>query len=73
MIKRDFHGYLLDDAIHEVEMIIGQVRSSGKTEEAEFITGHGKIQIAVLDLLNDYHINSSIQLGNTGVVVATIE
>jgi hypothetical protein len=73
MIRRDFHGYLLDDAIHEVEMIIGDVRNRGMSEEVEFITGHGKIQIAIMELFNDYQISSNIQLSNTGVVVATIE
>ena len=73
MIKRDFHGYLLDDAIHEVEMIIGDIRNSGRTESVELITGHGKIQIAVMELLNDYQISCNIQLGNSGVIVATIE
>ena len=73
MIERDFHGYLLEDAIREVDLIIGDIRSRGATEEVKLITGHGAIQIAVLELFNDYHIPANIQLGNTGVVVATID
>jgi len=73
MIRKDFHGYLLSDAIQEVELIIGDIRNRGVTEQVEFITGHGKIQIAITELFNSYHISYNIQLGNSGVVVATID
>lgn len=73
MIRKDFHGYLLADAIQEVELIIGDIRNRGVTEQVEFITGHGKIQIAITELFNSYHIAYNIQLGNSGVVVATID
>jgi hypothetical protein len=73
MIERDFHGYLLDDALREVELIIGDIRKRGVTEEVKFITGHGKIQIGILELFNDYHIGANIQLSNSGVIVATID
>ena len=37
MIKIDFHGKPLEDALLEVEKLIDGVRLNKKTEEAEFI------------------------------------
>ena len=73
MIKRDFHGYALCDAIQEVELIIGDVRKKGITESAEFITGHGAIRIAITEIFNSYHLTIHAQIGNNGTLVATIE
>ena len=74
MIKRDFHGWLLDDAIQEIHNIVGDVRNGSKTEHAEFITGNGVIKSDIISLLNsEYGIKTNAQLGNSGVLVATIE
>jgi len=73
MIERDFHGYKMHDAIHEVEMIIGDIRKRNVTETVRFITGIGIIQISISELLNSYHIGFTYQLGNQGVLIATIE
>lgn len=73
MIERDFHGWSVNDALQEVELIIGQVRKSGKTEQAEFVTGYGTIRQAINNLLEKYSLSSSYKLGNNGVIVAIIE
>lgn len=73
MIKKDFHGWKLEDAEHEVHLIIGDVRSNGASENAEFITGHGIIKKSIQDILKQYGLNSETQWGNSGVIVVTIE
>ena len=73
MIEYDFHGYTMHDAIHEVEMLIGDIRKRKATETIKFITGIGIIQISLTELLNSYHIGYTYQLGNQGVLIAIIE
>lgn len=73
MIRRDYHAYRLQEALWDAEDIIGRVRSTRKSEDAEFIVGHGVIKGELLDLLESYGLNPSVQLGNTGVVICTIE
>ena len=73
MIKRDFHGFLLEDAIDAVHGIIGEVRVSGRAEDAEFVTGHGKIQREVLALCEQYGLDARVSWTNSGVINVTIE
>ena len=73
MIKRDFHGYELEDALDAVHFIIGDVRSAGRTESAEFITGHGVIQKELLALCKQYGLTANVSWSNTGVINVTIE
>lgn len=73
VIKKDFHGYYLDDALQEVELIIGKVRSQQKTEEVEFITGHGVIRKEIVKLLCEYGLEEHQDIGNSGIIIATIE
>ena len=73
MIKRDFHGNKLEDALRQTEVIIGDVRTAGKTETAEFIVGHGVIRDELIQLLYDYSLNPNIKLGNSGVITVIIE
>lgn len=73
MIKRDFHGWLVQDAVREVHNIIGESRNRSKIENAEFITGHGVIKVELIELLKQYDLTPEVQWGNTGVVVVTIE
>lgn len=74
MIKRDFHGWLLKDAEHEVHLIIGRVRSEQTSEDAEFITGHGVIKKAIQEILHQYGIPDNKELcGNGGVIKVHIE
>lgn len=73
VIKRDFHGFKLEDALREVDIIIGAVRIQGQTESAEFITGHGVIQKELLALCEQHGLESSISWTNSGVITVTIE
>ena len=73
VIKRDFHGYDLEDALDAVHFIIGDVRSAGRTESAEFITGHGVIQKELLALCKQYGLTANVSWSNTGVINVTIE
>jgi len=74
MIKRDFHGWLAADALQEVHNIVGEIRNTSGREDAEFITGNGVIKTSLIIMLNhEYGIKTDSQLGNSGVVVATIE
>jgi len=73
MIKRDFHGYKLEVALREVEVIIGEVRQRGGIENAEFITGHGIIQKELFNLCKSYGLDTDINWVNAGVVDVTIE
>jgi len=50
MVKRDFHGWTYADALQEAESVIGGIRMRGVTESVEFITGHGAIQIGIMEL-----------------------
>jgi len=73
MIKRDFHGYLLSDALLETQLIIGRVRNNGIPETAEFITGNGRIKIEVFETLKDHGLSPTVKLGNSGGIVVNIE
>lgn len=73
MIKRDYHTYTVDDALSNTEELIGYLRMNNRTEDVEFIVGHGNIRIALIDLLRSYGLNPTIQMGNTGVIVCAIE
>ena len=73
MIKRDFHGYKLEEALDAVEGIIGQCRLNNKITKAEFITGHGVIQKEVLNLCEAYGLDAQVSWANSGVVTVYIE
>jgi len=73
MIKRDFHGYKLDDAIDAAHRIIGEVRTAGRTESAEFVTGHGVIQKELISLCEQYGLSVNVSWSNTGVINVVIE
>lgn len=73
VIKRDFHGTRLEDAMSAVDKIISEVRTAGRTESAEFITGHGVIQIELLELCEQYGLEAAVSWTNSGVINVTIE
>ena len=73
MIKRDFHGYKVEDAKRAVEDIIGQCRLSNGFTIAEFITGHGVIQKELLALCEEYGLEAHVSWANTGVISVLIE
>lgn len=69
----DYHHFLLADALAHAERLIFVVRSERRTEDIHFITGHGVIQTELMGLLKMFGLCPSIQLGNSGVVICTIE
>lgn len=69
---RDFHGWTVDDAIQEVELIVGRARQDDAEWQAELITGNGKIKTAVLDYLYRHDIEVHEKLGNSGVLVVIL-
>jgi len=68
VIKRDFHGYKLEDAINAVHAIIGEIRTEGRVQPAEFITGHGVIQKELLALCEQYNLEARVSWTNSGVI-----
>lgn len=73
MISKDYHGFLLDDAINDLNCVIGEVRMADRTEYAEFITGYGVIRAALHSMLKVHGLDPSYKLGNEGTIVVTIE
>ena len=73
MIKRDFHGVRYEEAMRTVDDIISEVRIAGKTESAEFITGHGVIQRELICLCEQYGLDARVSWTNSGVINVTIE
>ncbi|KKM08141.1 hypothetical protein LCGC14_1726880 [marine sediment metagenome] len=73
MITKDYHGYPLNDAIDDLNRIIGEVRMSSRTEYAEFITGFGVIRAALHSTLKVHGLDPSYKIGNEGIIVVTIE
>jgi hypothetical protein len=73
MIKHDFHGNKLEDALRQADIAVGKVRQAGKTETAEFIVGHGVIRDELIQLLKAYGLNPTIKMGNSGVITVIIE
>lgn len=71
MIRKDYHGWLVEDAVRDVEMEIGRARM-GESTAAEFVTGNGAIKKAVIRILDDYGLTGRDQMGNSGVVVADL-
>jgi len=73
MIRRDFHGWKLEDAVDEVHTIVGKVRLEGGTQHVSFVTGHGVIQKELLALFEQYGLTARVSWTNTGVITGTIE
>lgn len=73
MIVRDLHGMTPDESSNLVDQVVGRVRSSGTTDTAEFITGHGPLRTIVLTALQRYNLIPHYKWGNDGVIVCVIE
>lgn len=77
MIKRDYHGFTLEQAMANAHDVVGFCRAqalrNSRPVDAEFITGHGIIRDELLKLLQSYGLTPNVQLGNTGVIVCVIE
>lgn len=73
MIKRDYHGFTLEQAMINAHDVVGLARAQRNPVDAEFITGHGIIRDELIKLLQSYGLTPSAQLGNTGVIICIIE
>lgn len=71
--RKNYHGWKLEEAISDVEMLISRARMSNEPIYMEFITGNGKIKHTLLKILKEYGINGQEQLGNSGVIVSNLE
>lgn len=73
MLTIDLHGYLVEDAIEEIERAIGKIRLEGREEVIKVITGHGKIQKQLMFYLLDHGIEHIFEPGNMGAMIITVE
>jgi len=73
MVRRDYHNHTLEQAMRDADALIDGIRMSGNTEDCEFIVGHGVIRDILMANLRSYGFVPSAQLGNSGVIVCTIE
>ena len=73
MIRKDYHGYKLEEALRDFEDIIGQCRVKNAYTKAEVVTGHGVIQKEILALCEEYGLEAHVSWANTGVICVTIE
>ena len=73
MIKKDFHGYRVGDAIIEAELLIGEIRMARQSQHIQFITGHGLIKDALIDLFDQYNLKAEVVWNNTGMISVLIE
>ena len=73
MIRRDYHGCISSEALLDVERIITQVRMRCGVEDLELIVGRGVIRTSAMALLKTYGLEPTLQLGNDGVILCTVE
>ena len=73
MIIEDLHGMDPYDAEELVHRVVGQVRKAEMSEAAEFIVGHGVLEVLVPMILHDYGLETKKKWGNDGVICCTIE
>jgi len=69
----DFHGMNLDDSINAVHLLVGRIRSGGKSEQVTLITGHGIIRDSLIEVLSNYGLSPSLEPGNAGAIKVLIE
>lgn len=72
MIVRDYHGWNINDAIRDVELLIGQIRQQGQHDHVELITGFGRIRSAVFHTLVAHHLEPVYKIGNEGTIKVLI-
>lgn len=73
MREIDFHGMTVEEAEHRLELLIGEIRMEEDSEDVRLITGIGVIMNAFLQRLEAEELDHHIELGNNGVIIATIE
>jgi len=69
----DFHGMTVKDAEQTVHKLVDDARSCGATYECHFITGQGKIKIALIKMLKSYGFRVFEGTKNPGELKVEIE
>lgn len=72
MIKKDYHGWLVEDAVRDVELLVGRARMNDPVL-AEFITGNSVIKKAILRVLDDYGLEGEEKWGNVGAITVMLQ
>lgn len=72
-VERDFHGLTVLEASRQLHQIISNVRTRLGTAHVFLIVGHGPIREKMFDIYREYGIAAHQDLGNPGVIVATVE
>lgn len=73
MIVRDYHGWTLTEAEHDIHNLVGYIRAKGKSSLVQFITGNGEHKKQVLTMMKEYALKVDEQIGNSGCIVAEVE
>jgi len=73
VIEVDFHHYSVEDALRTVESIINYVRMNSDYVSCNFITGKGRIQRELFNMLKDiYELEPVVPMANSGVVMVDV-
>ena len=72
-INRDFHGLTVLEASHELHQVISNIRRTLGSAHVFLIVGHGPIRDEVFEIYSAYGIDAHQDIGNAGVIVATVE
>lgn len=72
MKEIDFHGFKYLEAKLYLEKIINKHFFNKEIVSYRLITGNGKIKPMFLDLLKEYDCEASIELSNSGCIIAHI-
>lgn len=72
-IERDFHGLTVLEASRQLHQVISNVRMTLGSAHVFLIVGHGPIRDKMFEIYREYGISAQQDIGNAGVIVATIE
>jgi hypothetical protein len=73
MREIDFHGMTVQEALHQLELLVGEIRMEEDPEDVRLITGQGKIMNLFLEYLEREELDHHLEWGNNGCIIATIE
>ncbi|MFH1223006.1 MAG: hypothetical protein V1647_01525 [Pseudomonadota bacterium] len=74
VIEMDFHGFLVEDALRTAESIISYARMNREYVSCNFVTGRGRIQRELFDMLKDiYELDPVIPMSNSGMVMVDVD
>ena len=63
MSEFDFHGCLIDQALHKAEGILFKIRNMNKEEWYKFITGEGPMKRALIKWCEKHELEFNEKLG----------